>query len=229
MSDAVWTRAKYMTKTRNYADATGSGRWTDDEVREALGAAHAAEWKRLLNANRVLRASTRTVTQDASGQIALSALDSGSGDSQQRTYRVLTVIQGTRIYDEMSFMELPNASSVSASTASFFVWYRLGDVIQLLPIESSASMTITVNHLPTPIDQLSSDTVAAEFPRDYEAIVALSAAAELLDKGGAESGASDVLSQRAEAMREDMLSDLARTSTAPTRMGYTDSRWDWGG
>lgn len=223
-----WLRSRYMSETRNAADATNAGRWTDDEVRSALGLAHTREWKRLLNANRYLRFAQRTVTEDALGQFALSALDAGSGDSQQRLYRILDVVDGTRVYDEVQFSEVPVATLVGATNTSY-VWYRIGDVVQLLPVGAGASLTVAVNHIPTPLDQLSADTVAAEFPRDYEPVVAIEAAALLLEKGGAEAGAASVLSQRAEAIRQDMLSDLARTSTNPMRMQYPDTRFAWGG
>lgn len=223
-----WLRSRYMTDARNAADATNAGRWTDDEVRAALGLAHTREWKRLLNANRYLRFAQRTVTQDTLGQLALSALDSGSGDAQQRFYRILDIADGTRVYDEVQYAEVPVAT-VTATANTSYCWYRVGDVIQMLPIASGAVVTVSVNHIPTPLDQLSADTVAGEFPRDYEPIVAIEAAALLLEKGGAEAGAASILSQRAEAIRQDMLSDLARTSTSPLRMQYPDSRHAWGG
>lgn len=217
-----------MIEARNAADATSSNRWGDPEVVTALGLAHTREWKRLLNANRYLRFAQRSATEDSLGQIQLSALDSGSADTQQRLYRILDVADGTRVYDEVQFSEVPVATQIATSNTSF-CWYRVGDVIQCLPIGSGTALTVSVNHIPTPIDQLSSDSVAAEFARDYELIVSVEAAAYLLEKGGAEAGAAAILGQRAEAIRQDMLSDLARTSTSPLRMSYPDSRHVWHG
>lgn len=224
----TWTRATYMTAARNAADATNAGRWTDDEVRSALGMAHTREWKRLLNANRYLRFAQRSATQDATGQISLAALDAGSGDTQQRLYRVIDVADGTRVYDEVQFADVPVATQLGGQ-ATTYVWYRAGDNLQMLPPASGVSLTVTVNHTPTPIDQLSADSVAAEFPRDYELVVALEAGALLLEKGGAEADGAQVLAQRADAIRQDMLSDLARTSTSPLRMTYPDTRHVWHG
>lgn len=224
----TWTRARYMTETRNAADATNATRWSDDEVRTALGLAHTREWKRLLNANRYLRFAQRSATQDTGGQFTLASLDSGSADTQQRFYRILDIADGTRVYDEVQFAEVPVATGIATANTSY-CWYRAGDVVQMLPIASGATVTVTVNHTPTPIDQLSADNVAAEFPRDYELIVAVEAAAYLLEKGGAEAGAAAILAQRAETIRQDMLSDLARTSTSPLRMQYPDTRHAWHG
>lgn len=228
MSAAQWLRSRYMTEARNAADATNAGRWTDDEVRSALGTAHTREWKRLLNANRYLRFAQRSATQDALGQITFASLDSGSGDTQQRLYRIIDIADGTRVYDQVQFAEVPVATQLGGQ-ATTYSWYPVGDVVQMLPPASGVVMTVSINHIPTPLDQLSADTVAGEFPRDYEPIVSIEAAALLLEKGGAEAGAASVLSQRAESIRQDMLSDLARTSTSPLRMQYPDSRHAWGG
>lgn len=228
MSAAQWTRATYMQQTRNAADATSAGRWTEPEVVAALGISHTREWKRLLNANRYLRFAQRAATQDANGQFTLASLDSGSGDTQQRLYRVMDIADGTRVYNEVQFAEVPVATVIATANTSY-CWYRIGDVIQMLPIASAVVVTVSLNHIPTPIDQLSADTVFAEFPRDYEPIVALEAAALLLEKGGAEAGAASVMAQRAESIRQDMLSDLARVSTSPLRMSYPDTRHVWNG
>lgn len=228
MSDAQWTRATYMAQARVAADATSAGRWTEDEVKTALGLAHTREWKRLLNANRYLRFGQRTATQDGSGQFTLASLDSGSGDTQQRLYRILDIADQTRLYDEVQFAEVPVATVIATANTSY-CWYRAGDVVQMLPIAAGASVTVTVNHTPTPIDRLSGDTVTAEFPRDYELIVAIEAASLLLEKGGAEAGAASIMAQRAETIRQDMLSDLARVSTSPLRMTYPDTRHVWHG
>ena len=228
MSDAQWTRTTYMDQTRAQADARQSDRWSDPDVRYVLGMVHAREWKRLLNANNVLRVGTRTVAQDINGQFTVASLDGGSGDSQERFYRVLSLVQDVRLYAEMRFTEAPTAAT-TGGYSSARRWYRTGDLIQCLPVENGASMTVTVNHLPTPIDQLSSDAAAAVFPRDYEMIVAWETAAAMLMKGGAESDAAQDLQQLAEQMRGDMLGDLARQSVAPMQMQYPDRATEWAG
>jgi len=223
----TWTRAQYMDRTRALMDARSSQDWLDDDIRAGLGMVHSREWKRLLDANQYLRVAERAVTQDASGQVALSLLDSGSADSQQRLYRILYVTNGLRVYDEDQRKRLPLAT-VTGVLDIRPCWYRNGDVIQLLPIESGASLTIVTNHTPTPIDQLSDDAVAVEFPRDYELLPCYEAAAWLLAKGGRETGATGDLLKLADMIRAEMLGDLARTSTDPTQVSYPDLRSDWG-
>jgi len=230
MSDSQWTRTTYMDQTRAQADARLSDRWSDTDVKYMLGMVHAREWKRLLNANNVLRVGTRTVAQDANGLFTVASLDSGSADAQERFYRVLSLVQSTWIYGETRFTEIPTASTTGGNAnVRRREWYRTGDSIQCLPVKSAASMTVTVNHVPTPMDQLSADTIAGVFPRDYEMILAYEAAAMLLMKGGAESDAAQNLQQLAEQMRGDMLGDLARQGDAPMQMQYPDLAREWGG
>lgn len=228
MSDAQWSRTTYRDQTRNQADARSSERWSDTDVNYALGLVHMREWKRLLNANPYLRFATRTVTQDTSGQIALSSLDGGSGDALERAYRVLDVAQDSRVYDEVSFRDVPTATTLTTANV-LRSWYRIGNLLQCLPVESGASMTVWVNHTPTPIDRLSSDTVNAEFPRDYELLIAYETAAWLLVKAGSETDSAQALQQMAEQIRQDMLGDLARTGIQPLQMRYPDTRHQWAG
>ena len=139
MSDTQWTRTIYMDQTRAQADARQSDRWSDPDVRYMLGMVHAREWKRLLNANNVLRVGTRTVTQDANGQITVASLDSGTGDTQERFYRVLAMAQSTYVYGETRFTEIPT-SATQGGNASIRrrEWYRTGNSIQCLPVETGA-------------------------------------------------------------------------------------------
>lgn len=228
MSDTQWTRATYMDQARAQADARQADRWTDQDVRYALGLVHAREWKRILNANPYVRYATRTVAQGSTGLIALSALDGGSGNAQERVYRVLDVAQDTIVYNEIQFAEAPTAVTIGGVSGRYS-WYRIGTNMQILPAESGASMTVWVNWTPTPIDQLSADTIAAEFPRDYELLIAYEAGAWLLMKAGAESDGAKHLQAMAEQIRGDMLGDLARQSTVPLRMTYPDRAAEWGG
>lgn len=228
MSDAQWSRTTYRDQARAQADARLADRWSDTDVNYALGLVHMREWKRLLNANPMLRFNTITIAQDASGQIATSALDAGSGDALKRFYRVLDLAQGAWVYDEVSFRDVPTATTQPAANI-LRAWYRIGDVLQCLPNESGATMTVWVNHTPTPIDRLSGDSAFAEFPRDYELLIAYETAAWLLAKAGSESDAATDLQQRAEQIRQDMLSDLGRQSVTPMQMRYPDRRLDWAG
>lgn len=216
-----------MDQARAQADARSAQDWLDDDVRKVLGMVHIREWKRILDANRYYRQNTLTVAQDANGQIALSSLDAGSGDAQKRFYRVLWVLNGTLLHDEEQYAHLPTATLVGGNNVSP-CWYRTGDYLQIIPVGAGTSMTIVVNHTPTPIDQLSDDTIAAEFPRDYELIVAYEAAAWLLAKGGRETSATADLQRLADQMRSEMLGDIVRISTDPVRMDFPDTRWAWG-
>jgi hypothetical protein len=90
-------------------------------------------------------------------------------------------------------------------------------------------MTLWVNHTPTPMDRLSSDSAFAEFPRDYELLIPYEAAAWLLVKAGSESDSASALQQMAEQIRQDMLGDLTRSSVQPTQIRYPDSARSWGG
>jgi hypothetical protein len=228
VSAAQWSRATYRDQTRAQADARSSERWTDADINYALGLVHTREWKRVLNANPYLRFGTITLAQDASGQLAASALDSGSGDSQQRCYRVLDVAQSDRTYDEIEFRDVPTATTQTSANIAR-AWYRIGDVLQCLPVEPSATMTVWVNHTPTPIDRLSTDDAMAEFPRDYELLIAYETAAWLLVKAGSESDTTVTLQGMAEQIRGDMLGDLGRQSINPKQLRYSDTRSDWGG
>jgi hypothetical protein len=229
----TWTRTQYMVAARNAADAAGSDRWTDDEIRIALGAVHAREWKKLLNVNRYLRKQAITVTTDSNGRIELAALTTGSGNTAKRFYRVLELMttDGARVYQEVDFNDLPTAtlSGQAGSSSSSSLYYLDGDYLQLLPVESGLSIIAAVNHIPPRIDQLGADTDSVEWPEDHELVIAYEAAAHILMKGATEASAAAGLQELAEQLRQDMNGDLGRKSTTPQFIGYTDRREEWGG
>lgn len=225
----TWTVQNYIDRTRSIADAAASPRWDDTlDVLPALGLAHTREWKRILNANQYQRVNTLSIAQDANGQIALSALDTGSGDTQKRLYRVLWIADGAYTYSKVDFGDVPLAA-VNGWNNTGHLWYRTDTEIQILPQATGQTMTVVVNHTPTPIDQLSGTGVAVEFPRDYELVLCYEAAAWLLAKGGGETSTTADLQRLADQIRSDMLGDLTRDSTQPTWVRFPDSAQSWGG
>lgn len=227
-----WNRGQYIRRTRKLMDALNSPRWDDvDDISVALGMVHTREWKRILDANQFCRTNTLSLQQDANGQIPFASLDQGTGDSQQRFYRVLWVTNGPRVYDEEKWTHIPTATVVGANNV-MPCWFPAGNgatrAIQCIPMESGVTMTVQVNHTPTPIDRLSDDTSCVEFPRDYELILVYEAAAWLLDKGGEESDAGDRFMRKADILRAEMLGDIARVSTSPMRIDYPDTGSQWG-
>jgi hypothetical protein len=217
-----------VTWTRAQADARNAPDWTDADVRATLGYAHIRAWKRVLDANRYLRTNVVSVAQGSDGRLPIASFDAGAGDSQQRFYRLLYLHNGLRVYDEDQRNKIP-LGTITGVLSVRPLWYRDGDYLQCLPQEPAFVMTAVVNHTPTPMDQLSQDTVAAEFPRDYELILCYEAAALLLSKGGRETAAAADLQQGlADKMWSDCLGDLARTSTDPTVMEFPDIRGQWG-
>ena len=230
----TWTRAMYLDQARAQADARSAQDWTDDDVRVLLGMIHAREWKRILNANRYYRTQTLTLAQDPNGQIAFSALSTGSADRQQRFYRALWATDGNRVWGEEQWAHLP---IVPANVANFVApcWYPTGltsdptlRAIQFVPMSPNLSMSVSVNHLPTRADQLSADTVTVEWPDDYEMVLVYETAAAMLAKGGRETGATADLQRLADQVRADMLGDIVRVSTDPVRIDFPDTSREWG-
>lgn len=229
------TRAQIRTRTLRWCDAynpdgTASGRWdttAGGEVDQRLGVVHAREWRRILNANPYYRIAERTVTLDSNGRFDIDDLTYSSGSNDCETfYRILALSKDNRVYEEIAFVERPLGSE---NNDSGFVWFRYGEQIQVLPYTTGDSVTVWVNHIPCRVDTLDTDSADVEFPSGYEDILCLEAAAMLLAKGGAETGASAELSALAEQSRQDMLQDFARISIKPLRMKAEDTAAEWGG
>lgn len=222
------TRAQMVDLTRQFMDAEDADRWTDSLIVTVLGNVFDGEWSNILNAAPYYTFALRTVAQDSNGQILQSALNSGSGDNQQNYYRVLNVSDGNTNYSETRYQDVPLATSTNYFPPYGYAYYIVGDYIQFLPVGSGVQMTIGVNHKPTNIADLASDTSVVTFPESSELILAYAAASKLLNKGGAESAAAQVLARMADEERASMLDDLRRRTINPTRMAYPDSRSDWG-
>lgn len=216
-----------VAEIRNHADAEGDKRWSSTNILAALDMAYRREWRRILNANRFYRVAERTPTLTA-GRFALDALDGGTGDTAESHYRILSVSRGVTPYREIQATDFVAGEDAAFDAAFRSAYFRVGDYIRVVP-SSGETLTVTVNHIPPLPSVLSSGSVSVVFPSGYESVPCMEAAAIILSKGGAETEASGYLKALAEEVRRDMLSDIARTSTNPIQMGYSDTAGDWAG
>lgn len=229
-------RSSLRTRILQLADAVSSSRWdstttgASGEVDQHMGIVHAREWRRILNANQFYRVAKRSPSVDSSGQILISALSGGSGDSAERFYRVLMLSVNDYAYSEVDAKDgfMASVSGVS-STPTSRIWFRQGDYLVVPDAASATNTDIWVNHLPTRADNLATDASTVVFPDDYEDVLAYETAAILLSKGAAEIDAAASLKALAEDMRRDMLQDIARTSTRPWIMQFPDRAVEWAG
>lgn len=224
-----FTRTQLIANTREMMDATNSARWTDAFVSTVLGIVSGREWSGILSANPYFRFAQRSVTTDASGLAAYTALDSGTGDTAETHYRILSITDGQNIYRETSFMDAPLGTVGNSGYTYRPSWYDAGSNFQILPVSASLALTVSVNWTPPRIDQLSADSVTVDFPDGHEIILCLEAAAMLLSKGAAENDAAQTMRAMADQERTQMYSDLARRAAKPQFLGFSDNSTDWGG
>jgi len=223
------TRAQLVALTREYMDAVGSTRWSDDTIRTVLGSVYDEEWSNILNAAPYFRFQQLTLTTDVNGQIAYSSLSTGSGDSQKNWYRVLSINDGSVLYTQTSFNDVPLATTTNYLPTYPRLYYLVGEVVQLLPVNSGTSVYVAVNYKPTSFTDLASDSSTIDFPSNSETILAANAASKLLLKGGAETGAANNYRTLANDERASLLDDIRRRTINPTRMAYPDQKYDWSG
>lgn len=234
------TRAQLTLLARELADAVDSPRWSDPSIQSLLGLAQWTEIGKLLNAFNQYYVNGGDqgliVTQDSLGQFNWSDLTSGTGDSVKTVYRVITLGQpsgggangtsGPLFYQNVDYIRYPNPQP---STSLPYVWYRIGLKVQVLPAVAGQTLNAVVNYRPCQVQNLSTDSVAVPFPDGYETMLAYLAGAMMLDKGGAEAGAANALLANAEGIRNDMMMDLGRTSTAPIIARASDDPEAWMG
>jgi hypothetical protein len=218
-----------IDETREYMDAESSPRWKESTVKAVLNSVFDAEWSNILNAAPYYTFSQRLLATDANGQIAFSAMNSGSGDTQQNMYRILSVNDGSVLYTETSFQSVPLATTTNYLPTYPRLYYVAGQAIQLLPVATGTSVYVAVNYKPTPLSELAGITSTIDFPPNAEYIIIWAAAAQLLLKGGAESRAASDLKRLADDEREALLDDIRRRTINPTRMAYPDQKYEWGG
>lgn len=223
---------------RELADAVDSPRWSDANIQRLLGFHQWIELGKLLNANNQYyvngTANDLTVTQDENGQFNWSDFTTGTGDSVKTVYRVITLGQpsggadgtsGPLYYSWVPFIRYPNPQP---STSLPYVWTRIGSKVQILPAVDGQQLVAVVNYRPCRVEDLAADSSDVPFPDGYELLLPYLAGAAMLDKGGAEAGAANVLLANAEAIRSDMMLDLGRMSTQPVIAQSFDNPTDWG-
>lgn len=224
------TRAQFVTAVRDAMDATSSSRWSDPNIIAYGGIVCQTEWSGILNQNRYYRFGNRSVTTDSSGRIAITGLDSGSGDSAEYFYRVLTgPTDGNILWQETDFQYVPLGTQTGYQNPYNYLYYLAGDYFQLLPVQASLALTVAVNHTPPTVAQLSGDASTITFPANNEYLLVWVTAATLLLKGGAESQAASDLLALADSARKGMLGDIGRRTTRPTSAMFNDSPAAWGG
>lgn len=212
------TKAQYLAKARERADAAGSGRWDDADLAVLFGGVHWREWANILNANNRKRVATRTVTPSA-GLVPKSAL-SISGES---FYRIISVRQSNIFLTPGHYEDnpLPPGEGLQSWT-----WYEMGDYIQI-NTGSDVETKIVVNHRPTRVELLN-DSDNVEYPEGYEIALVYLLAGEMLLKGGAETEAGAMLMSFGGQLRADMMDDIRRISVHPTEIRAGDDKYDWG-
>lgn len=216
-----------IADTRQFMDAVGSSRWSDALIKTVLNNVYDQEWSNLLNAAPYYTFATRTVTPDSNGIVDLSDLNAGTGDNQQNVYRVLGMNDGNYQFRETRFQDVPLATSTNYLSTYPRLFYRTGDAVQVLPRNQSASLNVVVNWKPTPISDLASGASTITYPDNNHLILCYQAAAELLQKGGAEAEAAAVLRSSAASTRASLLNDIRRLTITPTFMSYPDLAWEW--
>lgn len=227
-----YTRTQAVARIQDMMDARSSGRWSTTagqtgEVQRALSVAVDREWRQILKSQPYYKMAERSVTSDATtGRYAISDLTSGSGNSVQRLYRILSIVIDNIPYDLTTQSEFIMGEYLNLNSR---VWWLEGDNIMTLPKQLSHAATVWVNYIPCRVDQLALDADAITFPDSYEDIPFLEAAASLLSKGGAETQAAAELREEAKDLRDEMQSDLSRVSIRPMFMRATDFAHEWGG
>lgn len=223
------TRADLVQYTREAMDAVNSDRWSDSLIKSVLNVVYDDEWSNLLNASQYYTYGMRQVTTDSNGVIAFSSLNTGGGDSQQNFYRILSVSDGNVLYTQTRFQDVPLATTTNYLPTYPRLYYIVGEQVQILPVSSSLSLYVAVNYKPTSLQDLLTDASTITFPMGGEWIIANEAGARLLNKGGAESGAAQVLKREAAELRAGMLDDIRRRTINPTMLAYPDQKYEWGG
>lgn len=235
----MMTRGELTDFTRELADAVDSDRWSDANIQKLLGLHQWIELGKLLNANQQYYINggdgLLLVTQDANGQFDWDDFTTGTADDIKTVYRVITLgnpsggasgTSGPLYYSWVPFIRYPNPQP---STSLPYVWTRIGSKVQILPAIAGQQLQAVVNYRPCKVQDLASDSSVVPFPDGYELLPAYLAGASMLDKGGAESGAANVLLANAEGLRADMMLDLGRNSTQPVIAQAMDNPSDWGG
>ncbi len=223
------TRAQLIALTREYMDAVGSTRWSDETIKTVLNSVYDEEWSNILNAAPFYTFQQLTLTTDSNGQIPFTSLSNGGGDSQKNFYRILSVSDGNVLYNQTEFSYVPLATTTNYLPTYPRLYYTIGTSVQILPVGSGTSIYIAVNYKPTSLSDLASDSSVIDFPGNSELLLTAVASAKLLLKGGAEVAAANNYRALANEERQSLLDDLRRRTINPTMMAYPDQKYDWSG
>ncbi len=143
------TLQQLVTDTREYMDAVGSTRWSDNTIKTVLNNVFDNEWSNILNAAPYYTFGLRQVTTDANGQFAFTDLNAGSGDNEQNFYRVMSVSDGNVLYDQTRFQDVPLATTTNYLPTYPRLYYIIGQGVQILPVASGTGLYVGVNYKPT--------------------------------------------------------------------------------
>jgi hypothetical protein len=226
---ATVTLGQLVTDTREYMDAVGSTRWSDATIKLVLNSVFDNEWSNILNAAPYYRFAQRQVTTDANGQFAFTTLNTGSGDSQQLFYRIMSVSDGNVLYGQTRYQDVPLATTTNYLPTYPRLYYIAGQSVQILPVSPSQSLYVGVNYKPTSISDLAGDASIIDYPANCHLVLVWMAASLLLLKGGTEAAAASNLKAMADDDRKTLLDDIRRMTINPTMMAYPDQKYDWSG
>jgi hypothetical protein len=223
------TRDNLIAQTREYMDAVGSDRWSDDIITLVLDQVFDSEWSNILNAAPYYTFAQRNVNTDIEGKIPFTNLNGGGGDNEENFYRLLSLSDSNRLYVQTNFNEVPLGTTSNYLPTWPKMFYQAGQAFQTLPVEANTPLVAFVNWKPTGIRDLANGGSVVSFPPRAHLVVVYEAAANLLMKGGAESRQAADLKALAAQERAMLLDDIRRTTTRPTEMLYPDTKFEWGG
>ena len=226
---ATVTLGQLVTDTREYMDAVGSTRWSDATIKLVLNNVFDGEWSSILNAAPYYRFAIRQTTTDVNGQFAFTTLNSGSGDTEQNFYRIMSVSDGNALYGQTRFQDVPLATTTNYLPTYPRLYYIAGQSVQILPVAASVALYVGVNYKPTAISDLAGDSSIIDYPDNSHLVLVWQAAALLLLKGGTEAAAAANLKAMADDNRKSLLDDIRRMTINPTLMAYPDQKYAWGG
>lgn len=230
------TREQARTRVRQLAGAQpliGDEHIWGAVLDARLGMVHQREWRRILNANADYRMNKVSPTTDANGYVTLTSLTTGTGDTTRHFYRVLVWVVNNYIYKTGTEKEWALGQNQGVAPRVYFLSDTgTESAFMALPVMKNFAYDgvgdfVWVNWTPTPIDQLSADSVNFDFPSGYEDIICAEVAAELVGKENPQLAAQ--LKALAAEMRTDLLQDVARTVAKARRVEFEDTSAMWAG
>lgn len=166
------------------------------------------EWAGLLDAVPFYRVQKRTYTATsadaATGGIALTALDSGTGATKQRTYKVL---QAERNADRLRYRPPEQFDFMAGALEDRGAFTCSGDTLYVPGLAAGDVITAAVNWRPQLIRSLK-DTDVVDYAEGAYLIPMCETAALMLGKGGRQPGEADTLVAMAEGERQQLYATL---------------------